>query len=160
MTVVGRADELRVLIALIDRAGEHGGAIVVLGEPGIGKSSLLRVAEEHARARGQRVLETTGVQAETRLPFAGLHHVLRPVLDTVGVLPAAQRGALQSALGVEDGPPAEPFLAAVRGNGTSGFEPGVLPLTDRLERAFTRPRRRASHTRSGRGARRGGRLGR
>jgi DNA-binding CsgD family transcriptional regulator len=111
MALLGRDDELRVLAELVGRMPERGGALVLLGEPGIGKSSLLR--DVVSPATGLVVLETVGVQAETRLPFAGLHHLLRPVLSAADVLPATQRRALETAFGADEGPPPEPFMIAL-----------------------------------------------
>jgi len=86
---------------------------VVLGEPGIGKSSLLRAAAGSARAASLLVLLTTGIEAEAQLPFGGLHQLLRPVLGVAGALPAMQRRALAAAFGTEDGRQPEPFLIAL-----------------------------------------------
>ena len=51
--------------------------MVVRGDPGIGKSTLLRAAVDHARDRGYLLLSTVGTPAEQHLPFAALHHLLR-----------------------------------------------------------------------------------
>ncbi len=112
-SLVGRSGELGVLADLIDQSADHGSAIVVLGEPGIGKSSLLHAAAARARCAGLQVLEITGVESETRLPFAGLHQLLRPILAATDQLSLTQRRALLSAFGIEDGPPPEPFLIAL-----------------------------------------------
>ena len=48
------------------------------------------------------MLAATGIEAEAHLPFAGLHHLLRPVLSEMGRLPAAQRDALSTAFGMSD----------------------------------------------------------
>ena len=56
--LVGRERELRVLDELVDGADDRGAALVLRGEPGIGKSALLRHAGERARARGHLVLTT------------------------------------------------------------------------------------------------------
>ena len=61
-----------MLTDLIDGVPLEGAAIVVLGDPGIGKSSLLRAAAEHAARSGLRLLSVTGVEVETHLAFAGL----------------------------------------------------------------------------------------
>jgi len=108
--LVGRIDELRALTELVDRARNRGGSLVLVGEAGVGKSGLIRAAAQHARHAGLRVLEGVGVEAEARLPFAGLHQLLRPLLSAGCELPAVQRRALLSAFGAEDGPPAEPFM--------------------------------------------------
>ena len=111
--LIGREQELGVLTGFIDEVADSGAAIVVLGDPGIGKSSLLRAAAEHGRAAGLRVLSATGIEAEAQLPFAGLHHLLRPVLNTMNRLPATQQEALCSAFGLSEGPPPEPFMIAL-----------------------------------------------
>jgi hypothetical protein len=69
-----------VLNALVDGVGDRGGALVMCGEPGIGKSELFAVANLRSTDRGMQVLTATGVQSEAHLPFAGLHQLLRPML--------------------------------------------------------------------------------
>ncbi|WP_119726697.1 ATP-binding protein [Thermomonospora amylolytica] len=82
------------------RAG-RGGALVLCGEAGIGKSSLLEYAAAHAE--GMRVLRAVGFEAEVDLAFAGLHQLLWPVQDRVDRLPDAQAAALRTALGSATG---------------------------------------------------------
>ena len=87
----GRERELGALAGLVDRASEAaGGALVVRGEPGIGKSALLAAVTARAREHGFAVLSAVGVQSEARLPFAGLHQLLRPVLHLAERLPGRQ----------------------------------------------------------------------
>jgi hypothetical protein len=111
--VVGREVELDRLDRLIDGAVEHGGALLVIGDPGIGKSTLLRAAADHAGAAGFLVLGTTGVESEAALPYAGLYDLLRPALDGLDALPPAQRDALSKAFGIVVGSTPEPFLVAL-----------------------------------------------
>jgi DNA-binding CsgD family transcriptional regulator len=59
------------------------------------------------------VLETVGAQSEASLAFAGLHQLLRPVLDEVERLPAPQRDALHAAFGIIDEAAPDPFLIAL-----------------------------------------------
>ncbi len=99
-SLFGRDREIRVLDDLIDGVNERGAALVVRGEAGIGKSALLASASARAKARGMLVLTATGVEAETHLPFAGLHQLLRPLLGEVGELPASQRDTLLAAFGM------------------------------------------------------------
>src|ERR1700722_17225568 len=107
----GRDCELDVLANLVRGLTQGaGGALVVLGEAGIGKSSLLAAAARLAGQAGAQVLTATGIQAETRLPFAGLHQLLRPVLPLAERLPPRLRSALLSAFGLADAEPAGPFL--------------------------------------------------
>src|SRR5262245_39793639 len=79
--ILGRDRELGAIHALIGRAGAGGGALVLRGDAGIGKSALLERAVELARSAGLRVLRTTGVRTESHLPFAGLHQLLQPILS-------------------------------------------------------------------------------
>ena len=94
----GREPELERVRALLDT----GGALLVRGVAGIGKSALLDEAAAIAGDRGMIVLRTGAVQSEARLPFAGLHGLLRPVLPHVAALPDPQRDALLSAFGMSD----------------------------------------------------------
>jgi predicted ATPase len=98
--VLGRADEQRLLVSLLDEVTTRGQVLVLRGEPGIGKSRLLSEAVRIARERGMAVLTVTGVQSEARLPFAGLHQMLRPVRGRAVELPAIQRDALDAAFGL------------------------------------------------------------
>jgi DNA-binding CsgD family transcriptional regulator len=111
--LVGRDSELAALSALIEDLPKQGGAHVVLGEPGIGKTSLLRQVAETALEQGTLVLEIAGIEPEAGMPFAGLQHLLRPLIEYTDRLPTSQRRALLTAFEMEDGPPPQPFLVSV-----------------------------------------------
>jgi hypothetical protein len=97
--LLGREPERAAIDALLEDAhAGTGGALVVRGEPGIGKSALLDYARQ--RAAPMAVLSATGVEAESDLAFAGLHELLRPVLGYLGELPDIQSRALAGALGL------------------------------------------------------------
>jgi AAA ATPase domain len=113
LPLVGRERELGVVAGLVDRVGERGGALVVCGEAGIGKSALLAAANRRATDRGLLVLTATGVQSEAHLPFAGLHQLLRPVLAGAEGLPARQRVALLAAFGMTGAAAPDRFLIAL-----------------------------------------------
>ncbi|XVU24871.1 AAA family ATPase [Actinoplanes sp. CA-054009] len=81
--LVGRDAEVGVLRDLLGRArAGRGGALVIRGEAGIGKTALLQVVE--AEAGGMRVLRATGVESESRLPYAALHQLLFPLTARIG----------------------------------------------------------------------------
>jgi DNA-binding CsgD family transcriptional regulator len=111
--LLGRAAEIGLLVSLLDGIGTGGGALVLYGEPGIGKSRLLSVAADLARQRGFTVLSTTGVQSEAHLAFAGLHQLLRPVRRHSVKLPATQRAVLDAAFGLSQEPAPERFQIAM-----------------------------------------------
>ena len=108
----GRSAERGRLARLVDDAeAGRAGALVLLGEPGVGKTALLD--ELAASAGGFRVLRTQGLESEAPLAFAALHRLLRPVQDVVGGLPAPQAHALRVAFGEDSGSAIEPFLVAL-----------------------------------------------
>jgi DNA-binding CsgD family transcriptional regulator len=111
--LVGRARERGVLAGLLAEVQVRGAALVVRGEPGIGKSALLGETGRAGAGRGMLVLGTSGVQSEAGLAFAGLHQLLRPVLGYLGDLPPRQQAALGAAFGTADADAAEPFLIAL-----------------------------------------------
>ncbi|QMU73036.1 AAA family ATPase [Streptacidiphilus sp. P02-A3a] len=98
--LIGRDRELRLLTDMIDSVRDEGAALVVVGDPGVGKTSLLRAAAAHGKSVGSTVLSVVGVEAEVHLPFAGLHQLLRPVLAETHRLPTPQRDALHAAFGM------------------------------------------------------------
>ncbi|BBH69931.1 transcriptional regulator [Actinoplanes sp. OR16] len=103
-SLVGRDPELdhfRELIASVETGGT---AVVVEGEAGIGKSTLVDAVAAIAAEQGFRELRCTGVASETTSGFAGLHELFHPILDRLPALPARQRQALEVALGQADGP--------------------------------------------------------
>ena len=108
--LLGRANELARLTSALDAIGRHGDALVLRGEAGIGKSSLLQTALREAQARDLRVLRTAGVETESGLAFAGLHRLLHPVQDALDALEPLHRSALRAALGIGEEPAADPYL--------------------------------------------------
>jgi DNA-binding CsgD family transcriptional regulator len=111
--LVGRLEEQGLLTSLFDDVAKRGQALVLHGEPGIGKSRLLSEAERTARERGMAVLTTAGVQSEAHLPFAGLHQLLRPVRNRASELRDVQRSALDAAFGLTHEAAPEPFRIAM-----------------------------------------------
>ena len=99
-SLIGRDAEAGRLHALIGGARGRGAALVLRGEPGIGKTALCAEAAGSPARSELRVLHTVGVESEARLPYAGLHQLLRPARDSFGVLPPRQREALRAALGI------------------------------------------------------------
>ncbi|MEO8095479.1 MAG: AAA family ATPase, partial [Pseudolysinimonas sp.] len=98
----GRDSELRLITSLLDGIRKAGAALVLRGEPGIGKSRLLAEAIALARERRMAILTTSGVQSESRLAFSGLHQLIRPLRSAAATLPPAPRAALDMALNLGD----------------------------------------------------------
>ena len=112
--IIGREAGLARLRGLVDPVPQAGQVLVVTGEAGMGKTVLLADAADRALSAGMRVLSVTGRESESRLAFAGLHQLLRPVLSRTAALPGRQAQALQGALGLAADPvAADPLLTGV-----------------------------------------------
>jgi len=108
----GRGQQCRFLDGLLAdvRAGRSR-ALVVRGEPGIGKTALLGYAAE--TAQDFQLARTVGVESEMELPFAALHQLCGPMLSRVGALPGPQREALGIAFGLCSGGAPDRFLVGL-----------------------------------------------
>jgi DNA-binding CsgD family transcriptional regulator len=108
----GRHRECGLLDRLIDavRAGESR-ALVLRGEPGVGKTALLDYLVDHAS--GCVVARAAGVQSEMELAFSGVHQLCAPMLDHLDRLPVPQRDALRTALGISAGSAPDRFLVGL-----------------------------------------------
>jgi DNA-binding CsgD family transcriptional regulator len=130
--LVGREAETDQLDALVDEL--RGGALVICGEAGIGKSALLEHARARALGRGAQTLVTVGVESEAELAFAGMHQLLRPIIGHAERLPSPQRSALDAAFGVRGDLEPDPFLVALAAHelicGASGKRPVALIVDD------------------------------
>lgn len=110
--LVGRRHEARRISELTDAARDgRGGALVLRGEAGIGKSALLESAQQRVEQSTQQsvpafqVIRATGSQYEAELPFAALHQLCLPVLKHLDELPSQHRDALLVAFGLATGTP-------------------------------------------------------
>src|SRR5215470_18115156 len=128
----GERDALDRLVGAV-QAGESR-ALVVRGDPGVGKTVLLDYLAGQASGSGCRVARATGVQSEMELAFAGLHQLCAPVLTRAGRLPAPQRDALRTAFGLAAGPAPDRFLVGLAVlsllSGMAGERPLVCLIDD------------------------------
>ncbi len=129
--LVGRDDELNAVVAFLESTESLPGALLLEGEAGIGKTTLLHAGVAAASGADFRVLSARPVEAESRLSFVVLGDLLEERLDEVrDALPGPQRRALEVALLVrepEDGPPDRRAVAsAVLGGLRALAEAGPL----------------------------------
>ena len=110
--VLGRKSESAVLHRAVAAAQHQGAALLVVGEPGIGKSALLAQAAAFAGESGCTVLRASGIETETHLPFGGVHQLLTPLMGDLTGLPAAHHHALATAFGLVEGANPDLFLIA------------------------------------------------
>ncbi len=112
--LMDRRSERDAIDRLIEavRAGQSR-ALMVRGDPGVGKTVLLEYLAGRASGAGFRVARATGVQSEMELASAGLHQLCVPMLGRLDRLPAPQRDALRTAFGIAAGPPPDRFLVGL-----------------------------------------------
>jgi DNA-binding CsgD family transcriptional regulator len=110
--LVGRDPELDALRLFVARCASSGGAMLMTGDPGVGKTALLGAVSAAAARSGIRVLHAAGVQFEADMSFAGLSQVVLPLADGLGGLEAIHEAALSVALGLGVGPAAERLVVA------------------------------------------------
>src|SRR6201747_1577821 len=97
--LLGRERETAHIERLLNGAKDGTSAALLLhGEPGIGKSALLRATLERAGELGFEVLRTRGFESESDIPFAGLLELLTPLLPLRDRIPEVQARALGSAM--------------------------------------------------------------
>lgn len=97
--IVGREAELRTIVAFLDATAAGPAVLLLVGEAGIGKTTLWEAGLEEARRRGHRLLLARPVESEAALSYAGLADILAGVDRAFfEELPAAQQSALEAAL--------------------------------------------------------------
>ncbi|WP_273734288.1 helix-turn-helix transcriptional regulator [Mycolicibacterium septicum] len=111
-SLLGRVSECAALRTLVSGGRSGGSAVMVVrGEAGVGKTTLLDYVVEHAP--GFRVTQVAGVESDMELAFAGLHQLCAPLLDHLDKLPEPQRDALSVAFGRGVGPVPDRFLVGL-----------------------------------------------
>ncbi len=127
--LVGRAPERRRLDELIGSAGDGGAAILIAGEPGIGKTALLtHVADVASKHAGLRILRARGEESEAALGYAALADLLTPLRDRFAGLPQTQREALEVCLALSSGPAASPLAGCAGALGVLASAAAEQPL--------------------------------
>ena len=125
--LVGRTGELEILGQLVANVRSGQSSVLVLrGEPGIGKTELLRYLI--AEASGFTVVHGVGVESEMELAFAGLHQLCAPMLGRLGSLADPQRRALSVAFGLAPGDSPDRFMVALAALGLMAETSEERPL--------------------------------
>ena len=110
--LLDRQPERAALDGLLgDLRSGRGGALVVRGEAGVGKSALLEYVA--GAAADMRVARAVGVESEMELAFASVHLLCAPLLDRLERLPGPQRDALGIAFGLREGAAPDRFLVGL-----------------------------------------------
>jgi prepilin-type processing-associated H-X9-DG protein len=104
--LVGRAEEIQLVTKFLRSVARSGEALLLLGEPGVGKTVLLDAGAEEASAMGFQILRLAGVEYEADVSYSGLNQCLLPVIEAMDGLSAAHHEAISVALGLDSGPAA------------------------------------------------------
>ncbi|MGW1208410.1 ATP-binding protein [Streptomyces sp. NPDC002499] len=110
--LVGRDRDLVLIQEFVDAAVLSGGALLLSGDAGVGKTVLLDAAAERAHGQGARVARAAGVEFESTISFSGLHQVLQPLFAGIEGLSDPHRNALGVALGLDQGAPSDQLLVS------------------------------------------------
>lgn len=92
-SVIGWDTDLEIIGSFLGRAAIDGGALLMSGDAGMGKTLLLEIAAARAVASGTRVVYEVGAEFEADLSFAGLHQVLSPLSGIAAAGPCPPPGA-------------------------------------------------------------------
>jgi DNA-binding CsgD family transcriptional regulator len=111
-SLVGRGREVNLIASFLDTAAVDGGALWFIGDPGVGKTVLLKAATDAAADAGTRILWAAGAEFEADLAFSALNQMLSPIHDSLERLRAVHRDALFRALGFSDGPPPDRLVVS------------------------------------------------
>ncbi|MFH8535039.1 AAA family ATPase [Streptomyces tendae] len=103
LSLVGRTSEMHALEVMLAKAEIEGTALLLQGEPGVGKTALLDAVSAQARTNGLGVVRVVGVESEQELAFSALHQLLYPLLDHAVGLPAFQSAVLEQVLSIREG---------------------------------------------------------
>ncbi|MEU6066896.1 LuxR family transcriptional regulator [Streptomyces sp. NPDC047082] len=129
---VGRDHERDLLERLLDGLPDSGGALILSGDPGIGKSVLLQYAVDRCRTT---VLRAGGVESEAVLPYTVLADLLLPLRAYFAELPSAQRRAVEGCLALADAGEPNPYAVCAGALGVltaAGEERPLLVVVDDL----------------------------
>ncbi|WP_260609275.1 helix-turn-helix transcriptional regulator [Streptomyces sp. WAC 01325] len=109
---MGRDGDLRMMQELFEDTQVRGGALMVTGEPGVGKTALLESYAAESSARGTRIFWASGVEFEADVSYSGLNQLLFPLHDFISELGTAHSEALSVALGFGSGPAPDRLLVS------------------------------------------------
>ncbi|WP_326578682.1 AAA family ATPase [Actinacidiphila glaucinigra] len=110
--LVGRAGDVERIEGLLGSV-DSGGAVLLTGDPGAGKTALLGHLALRALAAGARVLRAAGTESESGVEYAALNQLLFPLWEEdPPAVDGTHSAALRVALGFGEGAPPERFLVS------------------------------------------------
>ncbi|MFJ8827814.1 AAA family ATPase [Streptomyces sp. NPDC102467] len=122
---IGRDRECALLAGLLQSLSDRGAALLVRGDPGIGKSTLL----DYVAGRSQhKVLRARGVESEAVLPYMVLADLLLPLRSHFAELPPMQRRALETCFALVEADEPNPYAVCAGALGLLSAAGDAYPL--------------------------------
>ncbi|GHH87097.1 LuxR family transcriptional regulator [Streptomyces sulfonofaciens] len=109
--LVGRAQQVGRICDFL-ASPDRGGALLLSGQAGVGKTALLDTAADVVSSTGTRVLRAAGVEFEAEVSYSGLNQLLFPLSESFGDLDSIHSEALRVALGFGSGPPPDRLIVS------------------------------------------------
>ena len=127
--LVGREPEVAAVARFLGRARQNSCVMLVEGEMGTGKTSVLAAAREAAREHGWLILAANPAEPEMPLEYAGIADLLDPLPAALtDELPVPQRRAIRVALLREEaGAGRTPGPAPTRGRASEDHQRSSAP---------------------------------
>ncbi|MGH2904265.1 MAG: ATP-binding protein, partial [Solirubrobacteraceae bacterium] len=109
--LVGRAEQVKRICGFLATT-DRGGALLLSGQAGVGKTALLDAAAQAMSAAGTRVLRAAGVEFEADVSYSALNQLLFPLSESFSDLDRSHSDALHIALGLSSGPPPDRLVVS------------------------------------------------
>ncbi|MGW5472346.1 AAA family ATPase [Streptomyces chartreusis] len=122
---VGRDRECQLLTGLLESLPDRGAALLLRGEAGIGKTTLL---DHTARCARTRVLRARGLESESVLPYGVLAELLLPLRPFFTDLPAGRRTALEACFALVEAGETNPYAVCAAALGVLAAAGEAEPL--------------------------------
>src|SRR6516164_6941055 len=136
LRLIGRDNEIEAFTEVVSTTPGSGSAILLVGEPGVGKTALLDVAAEEAAGAGRFVVRVTGAEFEADIGYSALMQAVLPLKDFGDRLAPFHKTALSVAIGIKEGDPPERLVvsaAVLRLFQLAAEERPVLLIVDDLQ---------------------------
>lgn len=109
--LVGRAEHVKRICGFLATT-DRGGALLLSGQAGVGKTALLDAAARAMSSGGTRVLRAAGVEFEADVSYSALNQLLFPLSESFSGLDGSHSDALRVALGLNGGPPPDRLVVS------------------------------------------------
>ncbi|MEU7874814.1 LuxR family transcriptional regulator [Dactylosporangium sp. NPDC049140] len=111
--LLGRTDELELIAALLAGHSSTGPSLILYGEAGVGKTSLLEAAAVQAEAAGMRVLRASGVESEAEVSYSVVNQLFYALREGADRLAGDQRDVLHAVFDLAQAASLDPLVVSM-----------------------------------------------